>query len=217
MTILPGAEALAAALTAPDPGSLGRRFGVVTAVGATTADVTIGGLTIPGIRRLTAVYPAVGDVVVVDFNGSDPLVIGSLASEAWTAYTPTLTASTTNPSLGTGPTQLGRFTRIGRTVIGTAKLKFGTSPSAGSGFYRVSLPFTPPSSVDPSEPIGGGYVYDSSADALTTVQFFVQNATTTTVMFFTGPTGAYFVTGAIPFTFAASDQIVVHFTYEAVG
>lgn len=65
----------------PNP-TLTRRQGVVSAVNAgppPTVDVTVGGIVIPAVRYLASYWPTVGDVVIVDFNGADPLVIGSTA------------------------------------------------------------------------------------------------------------------------------------------
>lgn len=58
---------------------------------------------------------------------------------AWTAYTPSWTASTTNPSLGNG-TLIGRYQKIGRTVIFHVNLITGSTTSYGSGSYSFSLP-----------------------------------------------------------------------------
>lgn len=57
-----------------------RRQGVVDAVNVSppTIDVTLGGLLIPGLSYLGSYAPVIGDVVVVDLNGSDPLVIGNV-------------------------------------------------------------------------------------------------------------------------------------------
>ena len=64
---------------------------------------------------------------------------------AWTATTCTVTASTTNPSLGSGGffTNSVRYVRVGKTVIVNGQLIAGTaSVTAGSGTYYFSLPVT---------------------------------------------------------------------------
>src|SRR5688572_17632849 len=88
-----------------------------------------------------------------------------------TSYTPALTASTTNPTLGTGSGQQGRYYRdpITGLVWGQARIAFGTSgTNAGSGTYRISLP----TAVDNlsgsgvsgnADVMGFGIVRDSSA------------------------------------------------------
>lgn len=86
-------------------------------------------------------------------SGSDepngPLQIQHLAEDvedlladgllAWQAYTPVLTGSTSNPSLGNG-TATGHYCKIGKTVHFTAKILWGSTTTNGSGFYSVSLP-----------------------------------------------------------------------------
>lgn len=58
----------------------------------------------------------------------------------WLTYTPALTAVTTNPSLGTGSTASGIYTILGNLVVGSATIIWGTSGTAGSGNYRVTIP-----------------------------------------------------------------------------
>jgi len=68
------------ALTPTSPTPVQRRQGTVTAVTAgppRTISVVIGTTTIPNVACLAAYIPTVGDVVWVDFNGPDPLIIGS--------------------------------------------------------------------------------------------------------------------------------------------
>lgn len=58
---------------------------------------------------------------------------------AWTAYTPTWTAATTNPVLGNG-TLVGRYMKIGRVVVAHINLTTGSTTTYGSGNYTFSLP-----------------------------------------------------------------------------
>ena len=60
-------------------------------------------------------------------------------STAQTAYTPTLTASTTNPSIGTGSVA-GTYSINGKTMIGQFYISFGAGSTSGSGSFQVSLP-----------------------------------------------------------------------------
>lgn len=57
------------------------RWGTVTAVGATTVDVTIAGSTvaIPGVRRLASYSPTINDTVVLLVGAGDLFVLGKLA------------------------------------------------------------------------------------------------------------------------------------------
>ena len=60
---------------------------------------------------------------------------------AWRSWTPSLTASTTNPTLGTASRAEGIYVKLGRLVVANFVIQFGTSgTNAGSGFYRINLP-----------------------------------------------------------------------------
>src|ERR1044072_3938497 len=58
-------------------------------------------------------------------------------------YTPTLTAVTTNPTLGAGGSASGRYTLFGgKFCTVRASIVFGTSgTNAGSGQYLMAVPF----------------------------------------------------------------------------
>lgn len=57
----------------------------------------------------------------------------------WFSYTPTWTATTTNPTLGNGVLN-GRFTINGRTVTIVGTLSVGSTTTMGSGVYYWALP-----------------------------------------------------------------------------
>jgi len=59
----------------------------------------------------------------------------------WISYTPTWTATTTNPTIGNGSI-VGGYRRIGDIVEFYAKIVAGSTTTYGSGSYRVSLPVT---------------------------------------------------------------------------
>jgi len=58
---------------------------------------------------------------------------------AWTSYTPSWTASTTNPVLGNG-TIVGRYSKIGRQVVFHVNLTTGSTTTYGSGSYSFTMP-----------------------------------------------------------------------------
>ena len=65
---------------------------------------------------------------------------------AWAAFTPTWTASTTNPTIGNG-TLLGRYLIEGKRMHFSIYIKFGSTTTAGSGTYTIgNLPGTSKSS-----------------------------------------------------------------------
>lgn len=130
---------------------------------------------------------------------------------AWETWTPALTASTTNPTLGTGSVITGRYARIQKTIFGNVTILFGTSGvAAGTGFYYVSLPFTAQSATPP---VGSGWLLDNSASLLRQVEVTLDS--TSRVALWLDNTTNFAVAATNPWTWAASDQIRFQFTYEA--
>lgn len=129
---------------------------------------------------------------------------------AWEAWTPTLTASTTNPTLGTGSSRTGRWARVNKIVTGSGKITFGTSgTAAGSGFYSVSLPATAQSST-PVGPIGTFYIGDGGINVR--VGVLVATSTTTATMRYDA---GGLVQNNAPWVWGANALILYSFTYEA--
>ena len=130
---------------------------------------------------------------------------------AWTSYTPTLTASTTNPTLGTGSTAEGFYCQIGKSVFWRANITFGTaSVNAGSGFYFISLPvtakaagFLTPMGSFVAEDVSTGTRYMGAAAYDNTTRVAMQR----------NAAGAFQATD--PMTWAASDYIRIQGVYEA--
>ncbi len=134
-------QATRAGETAPSVRGSDWRLATVTAV---NADGTVAVDGIPTVRRLdTYLNPAVGDVIVISQSSSGNwITFGRLAATAgtsWTSYTPTWTASTTNPGIGNG-TLVGRYQKIGRTVNLHINLTAGSTTTYGSGTYAFTLP-----------------------------------------------------------------------------
>jgi hypothetical protein len=143
----------------------------------------------------------------------------ALGSEtAWSTWTPAVTATSVSPTLGTGPVQDGRYRQLGKLVIARATLKFGTSPTAGTGQYQVSLPVTARNAITSSR-IGTADLFDSSAGA-TWVGFATINGTDGTKATIYGASAANgsaqsAVGAAVPWVWAASDEIHLGLFYEA--
>lgn len=146
---------------------------------------------------------------------------------AFTSYTPTLTASTTNPTLGTGSAAAGYYKRVGRMVFGYCEITFGSSgAAAGSGYYGILMPVEP---VNRTQPIGVGFAVDSSDNsrAIAATASFAPSlwATSTkkAVIVITNPAGSGFLTSAnpvgaaAPWTWSNSDSIALNFHYEALA
>lgn len=129
----------------------------------------------------------------------------------WETWTPALTASTTNPTLGTGSVITGRYARIQKTVFGNVTILFGSAGvAAGTGFYFVSLPITAQSATPP---VGSGWMLDSSASLLRQIEVTLDS--TTRVALWLDNTTNFAVAATNPWTWAANDQIRFQFTYEA--
>lgn len=112
---------------------------------------------------------AVGDVLTAaDMNtyvsGNDSAILPyGVTVQTWT---PALTASTTNPTLGTGSSASGHFYRVGQLCTAYFFIKFGSAGvAAGSGLYRISVPLTASSVMGTPAFYRAGPVtfYDSSA------------------------------------------------------
>ena len=133
-----------------------------------------------------------------------------LATEA--TYTPVLTATTTNPDIGTGPTLVGLIWVSGQRVDVWFEIVFGESPSVGSGNYEISLPALYPfASNNVNFAIGQGRILDQSASDETTT-IIVANTVDNRVQLRSTENSAP-VTHAAPYTLAESDIINGHFSY----
>ncbi len=139
--------------------------------------------------------------------------LGRAFSDAWTSYTPTLTASTTNP---TNWTQTGYFMQAGKLVVAKFDLLAGASMTAGSGTYRIALP------VNANTTLATQYIGTITLrDASSGNTFYAQAALADTayvVLNYAATYGGGAVNGAnnAPWTWAASDDIAGTITYEAV-
>lgn len=85
--------------------------------------------------------------------------------KAWSTYTPTITAATTNPTMGGGTTRRAQYQALGRMVQGHIYIQLGSGWAAGNGAYTVDLA--------PGLPVGTNFgrlngtvkFYDSSTGA----------------------------------------------------
>lgn len=154
---------------------------------------------------------AAGDLILAgDLNAVVPDGVTS-----WKTYTPALTAVTTNPTLGTGSLALGRYYRLGDLVTVHVKIVFGTSGvAAGTGSYRVSLPVNASVPTNWSfRPAGQVGLYDVSTGTNYAGRAYQDGTNATRIGMQThGATGE--VGAAVPFTWAASDEIWLWLAYE---
>ena len=152
-----------------------------------------------------------------------------LSGEVVDDWVPTLSASTTDPTLGGGTEQQDGMYRVmlGNMVFGQFHIRFGTSGNnKGSGVYLIDLPFKPVTLPnDRGTVIGtvavfdnGGVMYDGHLDVAPAV------STTAARMILTGwpkedvtdlPTTAGTVTDVTPFTWSTQDLMRGTFMYIA--
>lgn len=133
---------------------------------------------------------------------------------AWTSYTPTWTASTTNPVLGNG-SLTGRYMKIGRTVLVEINLTTGSTTTYGSGNYNWALPFT---SANAGVNVVG-HAHLLGVDRWQGQIIIAANVTTCSAFFNISTTNTRidFCTSARPETLAAGAQIRLTFMYEAAS
>lgn len=124
-------------------------------------------------------------------------------------YTPTLSATTTPPTMGTGNIRSGYYTILpGPAIHFQFFIKFGTSGSAaGSGTYTVSLPVNSASPFGSSahSSLGAAMLADQSASSLRVGTVFVDGSDLTTVRFVTE--GGVPTTSSAPWAWANGDYL----------
>lgn len=134
---------------------------------------------------------------------------------AWTNYTPTWTAATTNPTLGNG-TLIGRYMKVGLTCTAQINLVMGSTTTYGSGNYSWALPFASANSgctyignahlLSGSTRWAGQFVISPASSVAS--PFFPANSTTTTVAF---------MQASSPVALASGYQLRITVTYETAS
>ncbi len=156
--------------------------------------------------------------------------VGDQASAGWAAgliawlggggsgYAPTLTATTTNPTLGGSGSTAGRYTQVGKLVVGTGLITFGSSgTAAGNGVYLVSLPGPADSSLGAGTLMGRFTL--TCAGLFTSGDLWLQTAASGLCRLAytsTAVNGAYVSTSqAVPGAWTVNDKIQFAFHYLA--
>lgn len=133
---------------------------------------------------------------------------------AWTPYTPTWTAATSNPVLGNG-TIVARYMKWGRTCTVAVEQTMGSTTTYGSGQWSWTLPFQ--ATTTTAARIGDAQALSASriaghivvASGATTFSAFFPASTTVSNL---GNNGA-----SNPFTWAATNVFRTVFTYETAS
>jgi hypothetical protein len=188
--------------------------------GAAGADSTAIGATGPtGPTGATgATGPTGADSTVTGPTGATGPT-GSFAIEPWTTYTPTLTASTTNPVIGNGSIA-GRYMNTGATIFGEIRIIAGTSGfTRGLGVYKVSLPT--PGVIENYQPVGQVVMRDEGPGVTYFGTAIFNNNVNNVIELYMHSQVATFdegvaVTESTPFLFSANDKILIQFTYESL-
>lgn len=138
-----------------------------------------------------------------------------LAIGTWTTYTPTWTATTTNPAVGNG-TIIGRYLATSDWVDLWIALVPGSTSTFGSGQYFLSLPFA---AVGTYEQFLDASLYNAGVSRHRGVAFIAASASTISIYepvawgVASGP-GIWNTTS--PFTFGSGDVVTIFGKYRRV-
>lgn len=130
------------------------------------------------------------------------------------AYTPTLTAATTNPTMGTAAIRAGVYSIIpGPYCLAQFWVQFGTSgASPGSGAYSVSLPFTAADTMGGVFPaVGTCMVRDVSGGTTNDGSLFIPASTPAVCQLFISTVGT--ASNVVPWTWANGDWMTGNITF----
>jgi hypothetical protein len=127
-----------------------------------------------------------------------------------TVYTPTWTASVSNPAIGDGSLS-GRYIRRGKLCLLRMQMIAGASTTFGSGNWSFSIPF--------QVAAGGFYMgiarlYDNGAAYYTKYMPRLSGDETALLSFFSDGSTIITLTAAYPFTWTANDSLFIQIEYE---
>jgi len=162
--------------------------------------------------------------MVVYLEDSDRLTVYTgtvwrVLEEGVQTWTPTLTATVTNPTLGGSGVLEGHYIRHGRLLTVWARVRFQVSPpgetAPGEGVYIVSLPFASTGVLASTgnalgSAIGSGHLRRDSDGGLNRT-IGVQLRSSTSVQFMASSNG--WLTHASPWSWTNGDQIAFTATY----
>lgn len=134
---------------------------------------------------------------------------------AWTSAVPTITASTTAPTINDS-TLIGYYKQIGKTVIYHVQLTIGSNFVVGSGTYRFSLPVAVNTTSFPgnSSLMIAGTVTDLAPELGLISGGKLISSTTTEII--CGKASTFGTLGhAFPFAWATGDSVDFTVIYEA--
>jgi hypothetical protein len=140
------------------------------------------------------------------YNGSSWVEMGRVG--AWTAFTPSWTGATTNPTLGNG-TMSCAYMIMGRTAFVRIKIVWGSTTNSGSGLYGLSLP----AAATPVDTQAlAGFISNQAGSARHTIAGFLTPGSG--VFRITLDNGSSGVSSSAPFAWGTGDQLVLTGAYE---
>jgi hypothetical protein len=104
----------------------------------------------------------------VNCDDTDAYAGPCLVTHPIQTYVPALTSSGTTPVLGTGNTLVGKYYKIFDQIFTWGEFRFGTTgASAGTGSFRISLPFKAKTNLAyaTSPAIGSAQAFNTLTDA----------------------------------------------------
>ena len=114
--------------------------------------------TVPTLTCTDSIFECITPGWAVTDNGSGNAVLQRLLQ-----YTPTWTASTTNPAIGNGSIT-GYYSRQGSQITVQLDIRFGTTTTFGTGNWRFSVPRTDLSPYTIVQVVGSGFTQSSGAN-----------------------------------------------------
>lgn len=136
--------------------------------------------------------------------------IDALTGTGFTAYTPTWTASSSNPAIGNGQIDAGyRYVPESDLVVYEGRIVTGTTTTYGSGFWQITAPITA-SAGSANRTVLVGEAIDASAGSAHPIVGRWFSGT----LVFNGVAGTS-VSSTVPFTWATGDELRWSITYEA--
>jgi hypothetical protein len=156
-------------------------------------------------------YRKVVNAMVDDAAG---IVQSKISFTGWQGWTPALTASSSNPTLGSGAVTDGRYFQIGSLVIAVIDLRVGTTSwNAGSGTYSFSVPIARSASQLPN--MGFGLAFDGGGSDGYIANVQRNSGDTSKVNIRVHTTGdAPVVTHAVPVAWGQNTQFLLTVVYE---
>lgn len=133
---------------------------------------------------------------------------------AWTAYTPTWTGTTGNPTLGNASVSAA-YRQVGKTVDYRGQINIGSTTVLGSGFWEISWPVPPISSAGTfGRLMGSAFVLDTSSSATWAAAVVSASATALRIAV-TNAAAAGYIGPTVPMAWASGDRFSWFITYEA--